>query len=199
VYSGPITVSATETLEAMAVETGDTNSPVATAIYTIPVNFSISARPNALTLAAGQSATSTVTISPINGFNQAVSFGCSGLSAGLSCAFAPSSVAVGGTSANSILTITAGSSAAAHRGMPAPIPATSAAFLVCLLGFRRRRSIHLGLFLAGVVLGMTGISGCNSYQGSIPAGPTGPVTTTVMVTATAGAIQQAAALTVTVK
>jgi uncharacterized repeat protein (TIGR03803 family) len=34
-YSGPITVSATETMEAIAVLTGETNSPVATATYTI--------------------------------------------------------------------------------------------------------------------------------------------------------------------
>ena len=35
VYSGAITVSATETLEAIAAATGDTSSPVATAVYTI--------------------------------------------------------------------------------------------------------------------------------------------------------------------
>ena len=34
-YTGPISVGATETLQAIAIETGDTNSPVAAATYTI--------------------------------------------------------------------------------------------------------------------------------------------------------------------
>jgi LysM repeat protein len=60
VYSGPITVSATETLEAIAVETGYTNSSVATAAYTIAPLLPAPT----FTPAAGAYATSqTVTIS----------------------------------------------------------------------------------------------------------------------------------------
>jgi len=46
VYSGPITVSATETLEAIAVETGYTSSSVATVAYTIGVVTTYISYPN---------------------------------------------------------------------------------------------------------------------------------------------------------
>jgi VCBS repeat-containing protein len=195
VYSGAITVSATETLEAIAVESGYTNSSAATAAYTIPMYFSISLSPNSLSLVAGQSATSTVTIKSINGFNQTVAFGCTGLPAGLSCAFSPSSVVTNGTSATATLTITANSSLAVHRGISPLIPVTTAAFLLCTFGFRRRRKIYLILFIFVLVLGLTESSGCNGHQITLhPA----TITSIVMATATAGTIQQEAALTVTV-
>ncbi|MGA3072031.1 MAG: chitobiase/beta-hexosaminidase C-terminal domain-containing protein, partial [Terracidiphilus sp.] len=57
-YSGPITVSATETLEAIAVETGYTSSPAATAAYTIaPVLPAPAFSPVAGTYATSQSVT----------------------------------------------------------------------------------------------------------------------------------------------
>jgi LysM repeat protein len=194
VYSGPITVSATETLQAIAVATGYPNSAVTTAAYTIQSGFSISLAPTSLSLAPGQSATSTVMVDPINGFSQAVSFGCTGLGAGLSCAFSPPSVTTGGTSATAILTVAANMNNSVSGGTQPLIPVTAAAFLSCAIGFRRRRRFHSMLFIAGLALVLTTLNGCGGYVGTIPP----PVTLNVTVTATSGTIQQTATLTVTV-
>jgi hypothetical protein len=195
VYSTPLVVSTTETLEAIAVEAGYTNSPVAAAAYTIPSYLSISVSPNSLSVAAGQSATSTVIITPVNILNQTVSFGCTGLPAGLSCAFSPSSLTTSGTSTTTTLTIAANSSLAVRRAMSPLIPATTAAFLLCTFGLLRRRKFYYKLFIAGLVLGLAASNGCGNYQVTIHPANT---TSTIMVTATAGTIQQTAALTVTV-
>jgi LysM repeat protein len=194
-YSGPVTVSATETLEAIAIEAGYTNSAVASAAYTIPSDFVISISPNSLSFAAGQSAQSTVRIDPVAGLNQAVSFGCAGLPAGLSCAFSPSSVKTGGTLATTTLTIAANTSVAVHRGRSPLVPISTAAILFCAIGFRRRRRFHFGLFIAGLALGLTASSGCGAFHSTMPPAP---VASTVTVTATAGTIQRTASLTVTV-
>jgi len=57
------------------------------------------------------------------------------------------------------------------------------------------RKFYFILFTAGLALELSASSGCGGYQGTMhPA----TITSTVMATATAGAIQQEAALTVTV-
>jgi uncharacterized membrane protein len=52
-------------------------------------DFALGANPTSVTVIAGSTAQSTVTIAPLNGFNAAVSFTASGLPAGVTATFAP--------------------------------------------------------------------------------------------------------------
>ncbi len=77
-------------------------------------DFSVACTPASLTIAAGASATSTCSVSSTNGFSSAVALSCAGLPAGVSCAFAPSSVtppANGSASATLTVSVAAGTPA----------------------------------------------------------------------------------------
>jgi len=88
------------------------NTSLSTATtVTVAVPFSISASPSTLSVAAGQPAISTLTVAPLNGFNQAVNFnptgspvgGCTaGLPVGATCSFNPSSVILDGIHSQTI-------------------------------------------------------------------------------------------------
>jgi subtilase family serine protease len=77
------------------------NTPVA------PV-FTVSATPISI-LAAGASGTSTITVSPLNGFNGTVSFTCAGFGgfSAASCNFTPSTLNVNGSPGSVTLSLTA--------------------------------------------------------------------------------------------
>ncbi len=66
-------------------------------------DFSVSASPLLALIAAGDSATYTISVAPSNGFNEAVSFSCNGTSGvlpqGVTCSVSPTSVTPDGTSA----------------------------------------------------------------------------------------------------
>src|SRR6266704_3258592 len=70
-------------------------------------NFSLSTSPSSLTIAQGTSGASTITVTPLNGFNSNVSLSASGLPSGVTASFNPSS-----TASTSTLTLAASSTAA---------------------------------------------------------------------------------------
>jgi hypothetical protein len=73
-------------------------------------NFSLSASPASLSVATGGSGTSTISTSVSGGFNSAISLSATGLPAGVTAAFNPTSIAAPG-SGSSTLTFTASSTA----------------------------------------------------------------------------------------
>jgi hypothetical protein len=71
-----------------------------------PADYSLSASPSSVTLVQGASATSTITVTPQNGFSGSVSLSASGLPGGVTASFNPSS-----TTSTSTLTLSASSTA----------------------------------------------------------------------------------------
>ena len=77
-------------------------------------DFSLGASPAAVSMNPGASATSTITVGSLNGYNSGTSLSASGLSSGLTAVLSPVAVTpVAGGSATSTLTLTASSSMAA--------------------------------------------------------------------------------------
>ena len=200
-YQTPIPVPASVTIKAIGLADPATpnysNSAVASATYTIgpPPSFGLAANPVALTVDSGGAGTATMTVTPANGFNSAVSFACTGLPSGASCTFNPSTVTPSGAAVSTQLTIaTPAQSAALRTGSRPFLPATALTLAVCVFGFRRRRAVQFLLLLVAAVAFST-IAGCAAKAGTPP--PT-PVTSTVTVTATSGSLQQSATIALTV-
>jgi hypothetical protein len=105
-----IPVNSTETIKAIAVATGFTQSAVGSATYTIqvppPPDFSVSATPTSQSVAAGGSTTYTVTVGSLYGFGGVVGLSVSGLPAAATPGFNPSTVTGSGTSTLTVNTTT---------------------------------------------------------------------------------------------
>jgi hypothetical protein len=199
-YSNSVTVSTTESIQAIAIASGYTNSSIGSAAFTInlpPPTFSIGIQPVSLTVQSGSSGIVTVTVTPANGFNSAVSFACSGLPSGTSCSFNPQQVTPSGSAASTQLTVAAISTAAAMHRRPLPfMPETAFAATIFLLGWKRRNLMWAVLFVVLTFAGFAPASGCGSGSSSTPPPP--PVQATVTVTATAGSLQQTGTFALTV-
>jgi len=186
--NGQYTVSATYS--------GDVNylgSNSGPTTITFEPDYSLAASSNSITIASpGGTGTTTLTISPVDGFNSAVSFSCSGLPAMSSCQFSPTPVTGSGTT---VLTVT--TTAATALLIPSYAPGGRYRRLLRgteLLGImllmvtvcwrhRRRRLLALGGF--AFVLCTIGCGGGGSSTPPPDLGtPTGNYTVTV--TATSG-------------
>ena len=205
-YSGPITVSTTETLQAIAVATDD--SAVASAAYTITPqtaqpNFTLDASSTSVTVNSGSQAILTVTVTPENGFDSPVILACSGLPTGATYSFEQATVTPSGGAVTTQLTISTSAQSSHLQPESRPFfPLTALAMTVGLFGWRRRRGWHHWLLLALAVAGLGLLFGC-SGSGTSGGGGTSTTTgtsTTSMVTvmAISGTLQGKATVMLTV-
>jgi subtilase family serine protease len=154
--------------------------------------FNVSANPTTVSVPApGQSGSTTLTVTPLGGFNQSVSYSCTGLPAGATCTFAAASA-----TSEKLTIATSGPSASLDkihlgrgRGLFYALMLPGFLGLVLAAGNRKsRRAMRVLSFVALLSLAtlwMPACGGGSSAQGN-PGTPVG--SSTVIVTATAGSL-----------
>jgi uncharacterized protein (TIGR03118 family) len=182
-------------------------------------DFSIGASPATMTIAAGQTATFTVTLGGLNGFNSAVNLSCSGQPVNSTCSFsAMSATPASGGTATSMLTI----NTSASPYMPAQVMTGSsgggtlvkllpilALGLLALILHRASRNKRLlinnwNYRLAGslafllVTAFLLAATGCG-YSRSAAGNGTQRGTATVMISGTSGSLSHSTSVTLTVQ
>jgi hypothetical protein len=216
----PATDTATATLTYTGVGTvivaanqeGNANYAAApTVTQSILVNpapdFTVTANPSAITISDGNTVTTTVTITPLNAFNAAVSLTCINLPANTTCSFAPSTVTPnGGTqspeggAASSLLTINTSATVGSNNSHPF-LPVTSLAVVLGLFGIRKRRKLQMLLLVAVSIVGLGVFTGCGGVTGSSSTVVTESITVqaTSGTSGTAGYVQHTTTFLLTIK
>ncbi len=180
---------------------------VAAAPVKPPATYTLAASPTSLTVQVGQTATTTLTVTPTGGYTGTIAWSCSNLPANASCAFAQNQVALSGNDqVVSVALNIATTQQAENRAPQSPLDPTLFALafwwpggLTGLAIFMRKRILHktrsswqLCLLLVCVCAFAVGLAGCGSSSSmgsgggtsTPPSTPTPPTTAQVTVTAT---------------
>jgi len=174
-----------------------TGSPQTVSLAGTGMDFSLSASPSSASVNAGQAANLGLVVSPDGGFNQGVSFACSGAPVASTCTVTPSSVTPNGSSAASVsiaITTTA-HSFIVPRVWQIPPPtglrflvmfATFAIFCVSVLKPRRRLALGFCTVVFAIIFanGCAGIVGQSSGPPPSTGGGTPAGTYTITFTGT---------------
>ncbi|WP_263354011.1 FG-GAP-like repeat-containing protein [Acidicapsa acidisoli] len=196
---------------------GDANNSASSSgpvtVTIIPPGFTASASPTSATITDGQSATTTITITPTGGYSGTVDFSCGTLPAKASCTFAPvSATPTGGATAATLLTVSTTASTTSTsmmRRIAGPLQGIALAGILGL-AFSPRRiwTIHRRMMCGTMLLLIAGcfisFSACGSGSSSpppttIPGTPTGTQTITVSAKDSAGGPSQILTFTVMIQ
>ena len=186
-------------------------TPVSQSFQVAAATFTVTSDPNSATVAPGQSAVFTLTVTPQGSYTSPISFSCSGLPAVAACAFSPASVTPGSNPATITLTITTAAQSALlspapggpglHGNGSGPLNAMWLVLPGMLVGIvaiaapKRRRvlSCCLLFLVAGGCVLQSACGSTTRIKSGTPAG-----SYTITVTGTAGSAQQTVPLTLTV-
>jgi Bacterial Ig-like domain (group 3)/FG-GAP-like repeat/FG-GAP repeat len=191
----PYSFTAAGTYAVVANYTGDSanlasaSTPVS--VVVLAPDFTISASPSSATIAAGQSASTTLTVTPIGGYSGTLHFSCGTLPTGVACTFAPASLtpANGATATVSLTVSTTAPGVAEQRTLDRGLSAIAwaGAIFLAFSPKRMRRMNRLlthSLLLLTVVSALVSLSGCSSSSPSHQTTPgTPPGAQTIAVTA----------------
>ena len=215
-YAGLISISSSEKLQAVAVAPGDTLSPVTSATYTInlpPAGFSIAGAAMSVRAGATTGNTSTITLTPSNGFTGVVSLNCAitpvAASDPATCSIAPL-VTINGPAVQTVLTVK--TTAASFALNPAtrllrPLMGGTAIAWVLLWGVpnrtrRRKNFLAMLVLLAAILQSTVGCGGSLTGQGGNAGGGDAGTSTgsyVITVTGNSGAITQTGMIALTVQ
>jgi hypothetical protein len=187
----------------VATYSGDANfngsaNPALTQIVTAPA-FAVTSSVAGIAIKQGQTGSVTLTVSSVGGYAKTLTPACgSGLPAGVTCSFNPSTLVFTGTNATQtmVVTISAVNTTASIRNVGTALFAMLW-LPVGLLGLRRKgswqRLAMVALVLFGGLVAMGGLTGCGSTSRDADLG-----TFSVPITLTDGATTSTTALTVTI-